>query len=104
MEASAPFTALFELWRALANGGYRNAQERQEAKSLRKVPQFSLLGPLSAGKSTEYSINGVDFEIGLTTTILGELRYGALARVSGTYRQHTIRCARRIVVEPKRTV
>ncbi len=102
METTAPFAALFDLYRALVHGESRSAEERQEAKALRDVAKFSLLGPLSAGKSTSYSINGVDFEIDPTTAIVGELQFGALARVSGIYRQHTIRCAKKILVEPKR--
>lgn len=64
--------------------------------------RFTLMGPLSTGKSTEYSINGVDFEVTPETTILGELRYGALVHVSGTYRHHTVRCAAQIMLQPHR--
>jgi hypothetical protein len=63
---------------------------------------FTLVGLLTAGKSSGYSINGVDFDIEATTAIFGELRYGALTHVTGVYHRHTIRVATKIVVAPSR--
>ena len=102
MENTGPFTALMELCRSLVSGDSLSAEERLEERRRRKTPQFSLLGRLSAGKSTPYSINGVDFEIDSNTSIFGELRFGAQAKVVGYYRRHTMRCAQKVFVEAPR--
>lgn len=102
METAAPLAVIFQFVRNAFTRPELTPEERAAAEALRKTPTFSLLGCLTAGKATAYSINGVDFEIDPGTLILGELRYGANARVVGTYRHHTVRCARKIAVEPSR--
>lgn len=97
MESNNAVGALVDIVRALV--GRSSPLERKGAG---KRPQFSLTGPLSIGKSTDYSINGIDFEINPATSVLGELRLGALTHVTGTYRNHTVRVAGSIMVEPHR--
>ncbi|MFM1848725.1 MAG: hypothetical protein RL417_2199 [Pseudomonadota bacterium] len=97
MESNSAVGALVDIVRALI--GRSSPTDRKGAG---RRPQFSLTGPLSAGKSTDYSINGVDFEVASETVVIGELKFGALAQVTGDYRKHTVRCATRIITAAQR--
>ncbi len=99
MQSLNPVESLLGLYRILVS---RNLALRQGSSPTGARPRFSLTGPLSAGKATAYSINGVDFEVTPDTAILGELRFGTLACVTGSYRHHTVRVAGRIIVDAQR--
>jgi len=98
---SHPLASLVDLYRGLVRRESSGDPIPRRPRS--KQPSFTLVGVLTAGKSTGYSINGIDFEIEPDTTIFGELRFGAPAHVAGVYRRHTIRVATAIVVAPART-
>lgn len=95
-----PLATIVHLCRDLVSRETGEHSTPPPSNSAHRTATFSLVGPLSAGKSTCYSINGVDFELEPETAIYGELRFGALAHVSGTYRRHTVRVARKVIVAP----
>ncbi len=46
-------------------------------------PQFSMIGELTKGRTTEFSVNGEDFVIDSDTRVSGTLRHGKSATIRG---------------------
>ena len=72
----------------------------------RRLPQkfydrgepFTLQGLIGYGSGTEFAINGEDFHVTHETWVIGKIRIGAPAKVTGIARPGVGRCAAKIVV------
>jgi len=60
----------------------KQAEEARQ-KILKGSPQFSLVGKVERGRSTDFAINGEDFIVDGSTNVNGEFEVGKWARVRG---------------------
>ena len=79
LDSSLPFKS--------SKGKRRAAKRRRVTPREQAAPAglTELNGEITSGRNTRLSIGGVDFTVEASTWIIGEVRFGATARVKGTH-------------------
>lgn len=82
-------------------GAPKNSRKRTQ-KAKPNTPQSSSMeGELSVGKTARFALDGKDLEIDNGTWIVGNLEFGAVARVKGRVQGEKLYVSQLVILKPK---